>query len=145
MQEISVCIAITLISQVLNTMSTTCDIEGVIFPSTNPAGDCRGVLVRSRGCSDKSLLLLHAWWGVNDEIIQHAEEVAEETGFVVMVPDLYRGKVATDRETAGHYMDDLDWHGAVNDVQAAARYLQQRVSGKVRVHYFLDLYHRCEF
>ena len=40
---------------------------------------------------------------------------------VVLVPDLYRGKVATNHEDAGHLMGDLDWKGAVDDIQGCAR------------------------
>jgi carboxymethylenebutenolidase len=43
---------------------------------------------------------------------------------VTLVPDLYRGKVAIDHETAGHYMNDLDWQCAVQDIQAAVNYLR---------------------
>lgn len=43
---------------------------------------------------------------------------------MTLIPDLYRGKVAIDHETAGHYMNDLDWQGAVQDIQAAVDYLK---------------------
>lgn len=36
---------------------------------------------------------------------------------MALVPDLYRGKVAIDHETAGHYMNDLDWPGAIHDIR----------------------------
>ena len=45
---------------------------------------------------------------------------------VTLVPDLYRGKIATDHETAGHYMSDLDWSGAVQDIAGAAKYLKEK-------------------
>ena len=40
------------------------------------------------------------------------------------MPDLYRGKVATDYETAGHYSASLDWQGAIQDIQASVSYLK---------------------
>ena len=39
---------------------------------------------------------------------------------------LVPGKVATDRETAGHYAADLDWLGAVQDIAGAAKYLKEK-------------------
>ena len=50
-----------------------------------------------------------------------------------MVPDLYRGKVATDHETAGHYFNDLNWQGAIQDIQAAVKYLNSKGCTKVGV------------
>ena len=35
-------------------------------------------------------------------------------GFQVIIPDIYRGKVAIDHEKAGHLMNDLNWGSAVN-------------------------------
>ena len=43
-----------------------------------------------------------------------------------MVPDLYRGKVASDHETAGHYFKDLNWEGAIQDIQGAVNYLRSQ-------------------
>ena len=49
------------------------------------------------------IIVLHEWWGVTDAIQGEAAMIASEGGFVTLVPDLYRGKVTDDRETAGHY------------------------------------------
>ena len=40
------------------------------------------------------MLVLHAWWGLNDFIKEFCERLARE-GFVALAPDLYRGNVAT--------------------------------------------------
>ena len=77
--------------------------------------------------------MLHAWWGLKDEILQHAGEMARSTGFLVMVPDLFRGKVTTDDREASHFADDLDWTAAVKDVEACARNLKSRGCRKVGV------------
>ena len=58
---------------------------------------------------------------MNEHILATAKQIAEQSGLVTLVPDLYRGKVALDRETAGHYSADLDWKGAVADVDACAK------------------------
>ena len=63
---------------------------------------------------------------MNQVIIDEAADISERGNFVTLVPDLYRGKVATDRETAGHYAADLDWPGAVQDIAGAAKYLKEK-------------------
>jgi carboxymethylenebutenolidase len=53
--------------------------------------------------------------------------------FIAIVPDLYRGKVATDHEHAGHYSNDLDRKGAIEDIQGTVNYLKSKGVEKVGV------------
>jgi carboxymethylenebutenolidase len=65
------------------------------FLAVPPTGKGRGVLV------------LHAWWGLNDTIKAFCTRLAE-SGFVVFAPDLYHGKVADtipEAETLGKALD----------------------------------------
>lgn len=100
--------------------------EKVCFPSENKQGACSGVLTGDTSKSNMGLVVLQEWWGMNEIIINEAADISERGNFVALVPDLYRGKIATDHETAGHYMSDLDWPGAVHDIAAAAKYLKQK-------------------
>ena len=100
--------------------------EKVCFPSENKQGGCPGVLTGDTSKSKMGLVVLQEWWGMNEVIINEAADISERGNFVTLVPDLYRGKIATDHETAGHYMSDLDWPGAVQDIAAAAKYLKQK-------------------
>ncbi len=45
------------------------------------------------------VLLLHAWWGLNETILSFADGLADD-GFVVIAPDLYRGVVVDAIEEA---------------------------------------------
>ena len=55
--------------------------------------------------SDKYLLVIHEWWGLNDHIRQEAERLfAALPGVNVLALDMYDGKVADNREDAGRYM-----------------------------------------
>src|SRR5882724_6346894 len=54
-----------------------------------------------------SVLLVHEWWGLNDQIKTMASEFAKE-GFLALAVDLYEGKVASDPTTAGALMKAVD-------------------------------------
>jgi carboxymethylenebutenolidase len=61
------------------------------------------------------VLVLHAWWGLNDTMKVFCTRLAE-SGFVAFAPDLYHGKVAdnlADAETLGKALD-------ANHIQAKA-------------------------
>ena len=45
------------------------------------------------------IILIHEWWGLNENIKQNAREFAE-LGYVALAVDLYNGKNTTDRKTA---------------------------------------------
>ena len=60
--------------------------EKVCFSSENKQGDCPGVLTGDTSKSSMGLVVLQEWWGMNHE----------RGNFVILVPDLYRVKVATD-------------------------------------------------
>ena len=45
------------------------------------------------------LILLHAWWGLNRDVLVRAESLKKE-GYIVAVPDLFGGRVANTIEDA---------------------------------------------
>jgi carboxymethylenebutenolidase len=58
--------------------------------------------------TDNWILVFQEWWGLNDNIKRQSEELFKDLGNVnVMALDLYDGKLATDRETAGKYMQEF--------------------------------------
>ncbi len=50
-----------------------------------------------------SVILIHEWWGLNDQIKSVAVEFAK-LGYAALAVDLYNGNVATDRDNARSYM-----------------------------------------
>ncbi|MDQ3249334.1 MAG: dienelactone hydrolase family protein [Chloroflexota bacterium] len=73
------------------------------------------------------VLVLHAWWGLNDTIKAFCERLAE-AGFVAFAPDLYHGKVAdtiADAETLGSALD-ANHNQAKAEIVEAARFLGKR-------------------
>ncbi len=77
------------------------------------------------------VVVLHEWWGLNGQIKGVADRLARE-GFLAIVPDLYRGKVADTAELAHELMRALDEDRAVAIVRAAAAYLREEGSAAER-------------
>ncbi|WP_229728657.1 dienelactone hydrolase family protein [Hymenobacter glacieicola] len=64
--------------------------------------------IKSNVRSDKYLLVIHEWWGLNDHIKQEAARFAKELpGVNVIALDLYDGQVATDADQAGKLMQGV--------------------------------------
>lgn len=55
--------------------------------------------------TDKYLLVIHEWWGLNDHIKEEADRLFGQLDDVnVMALDMYDGKVATNPDEAGQFM-----------------------------------------
>lgn len=52
-----------------------------------------GYLAAPQGDDGNPVLVLHAWWGLNDTIKSFCDQLAAE-GYLAFAPDLYRGKLA---------------------------------------------------
>ena len=77
--------------------------------------------------------MFEEWWGVNDQIIETADRLAGD-GFRVLVPDVFRGKVAATGDEANHLMEGLDFGDAASqDARGAAAELRARGSDRVAV------------
>lgn len=81
-----------------------------------------------------TLVLIQEWWGLNDHIRSLVDRFAAE-GFLTLAPDLYHGKLATDPDTAGKLMQELDRERALRDIEGAVRFLlgHERGNGKVGI------------
>jgi carboxymethylenebutenolidase len=56
--------------------------------------------------SNRAVILIHEWWGINHHIRDIASRYANE-GYVCVAPDLYRGRVAADTDEASALMQAL--------------------------------------
>ena len=74
------------------------------------------------------VLVLHAWWGLNDTMKAFCRQLAE-SGFVTFAPDLYHGKVAdtiAGAETLGRALDGNHLQ-AKAEIADATMFLNERV------------------
>ncbi|MCA9968606.1 MAG: dienelactone hydrolase family protein [Anaerolineales bacterium] len=84
--------AVTLYDANLGT--TAADAANVTYPAADGA-ELAGYLAAPPDAGPHpTVLMLHEWWGLNHDIALLADALAAE-GFVVLVPDAYRGRVAT--------------------------------------------------
>lgn len=78
--------------------------EILSFDTAN--GATSAYLAMPDGPSEKAVVVIQEWWGLNDHIKDIANRYAGE-GFIAIAPDLYRGKIATNSEEAGKMMQNL--------------------------------------
>jgi carboxymethylenebutenolidase len=70
------------------------------------------------------VLVLHAWWGLNDTMKSFCTQLAE-SGFTAFAPDLYHGKIAdniADAEALGSALD-RNHQQAKSEIADAAKFL----------------------
>ena len=86
-----------------------------------------GFLAVPPGGKGAGVLVLHAWWGLNDTIKAFCTRLAE-SGFIAFAPDLYHSKVADTipgAEALGAALDANHLH-AKAEIAAAALFIHER-------------------
>ncbi len=99
------------------------------MPMTQPDG----VLAMPPSGTGDGVLLLHAWWGLNDTMRSLATRLAD-AGFVTFAPDLYHGAVAAtipEAEALGKQLD-ARMEQARTEVAEAVAFLRSRTSDPTR-------------
>ena len=71
-----------------------------------------------------AVVMIHEWWGLNDNIKDMANELASE-GYVVLAADLYNGEVAADPNRAMELVSSVreNPEQAISNLQSAVQYL----------------------
>jgi carboxymethylenebutenolidase len=75
------------------------------------------------------VVMIHEWWGLNDNIKDMAKELAKD-GYRVLAVDLF-SKVATTPEEARTQTAELDQTKAVENLKAATNFLRQAGASKI--------------
>ncbi len=92
----------------------------------------KATLAKPQGQANGSILLVHEWWGLNDQIKSVASEFANQ-GYTALAVDLYHGKVAGTRDGARHLMQSVDPKVATATLKIWVKWLREnaRAGGKV--------------
>jgi len=78
------------------------------------------------------VVVLHAWWGLNEDVIAYADRLAD-AGYAVAAPDMFGGQVATTREDADRLSQEQESAGVDAIVLAAVDLLAERLGAEARL------------
>jgi carboxymethylenebutenolidase len=100
--------------------STDVETKVVNYATVN-GQEIQGYLARPEGVDEPlpGIIVIHEWWGLNDNIRAMADKLAGE-GYTALAVDLYNGQVAENSEQAQEYMQ-----AAMQDAEAAQENLEQ--------------------
>lgn len=73
------------------------------------------------------VIMIHEWWGLNDNIKDMAKKLASH-GYVVLAVDLYDGHVATTSEEARQLITSFDKNNGIQNMNSAISYLDDYYS-----------------
>jgi carboxymethylenebutenolidase len=91
-----------------------------------------GFLDDTAGAGMPAVVVIHEWWGLNEQVRGVARRLASD-GFCAFAVDLFRGTLAKDAAEASALMQAMDAKAALVDLQAAVKALLPRSFGRVGV------------
>jgi carboxymethylenebutenolidase len=90
------------------------------YPSNGGTGS--GYLALPEGGVGPGVLVLHAWWGLNETFREVCDRLAQE-GFVAFAPDLYEGEIARTIEEAQEIQQRKEGDRTYGMISSAITYL----------------------
>lgn len=105
--------------------ATATELKGLTTSTVNYYGNASGYLVYPKnGSGLPAVVMIHEWWGLNQNIKNMAEQLARE-GYVVLAVDLYGGEVATEANRARELSSAVGSNPqvAIENMQAAVKHL----------------------
>ena len=113
---------------ILATTSTSIDTSITNTPEGEPttASEPQGFLAVPQNGPGPGVLVLHAWWGLNDTTKGFCQQLAD-AGFTAFAPDLYHGKVADTISEAERLSNALSANRlqARDEIAQAAAFLKE--------------------
>ena len=94
--------------------------EMVKFPSNGH--ECEGYLAKPSSGKGPGVVVIQEWWGLNDNIKNVADRLADE-GFVALAPDLYHGKKTAEPDEAMKLMMAMNIDQAGKEIMGSVDYL----------------------
>jgi carboxymethylenebutenolidase len=74
-----------------------------------------------------AIVMIHEWWGLNDNIKEMAEKLASH-GYIVLAVDLYNNNVGTTSEEARQLVTSFDSEVGIENMNSAISYLKTEQS-----------------
>ncbi len=108
--------------------------EDVTYATVN-GNDITGYLAKPSDMKSggPAIIVIHEWWGLNDNIRMMADKLAGE-GYTALAVDLYNGKVAESPDSAGTYARSVKEQQALDNLTQAYNYLSgQQSAGNIGV------------
>ncbi|MDX2173582.1 MAG: dienelactone hydrolase family protein [Bacteroidota bacterium] len=88
-----------------------------------------GYEIKAEKVTANYVFVIHEWWGLNDYIKQESEKIAKTLGNVnVIAIDLYDKKVATNRDSAGKYMQSVKTDRAEIIIKGVISYVGKKAN-----------------
>jgi carboxymethylenebutenolidase len=89
----------------------------LVYPSTNTASTTSKKL--------PAVIMIHEYWGINDNIRSMANTLAKQAGYVVLAADLFKGQSTNDPNQAVQLVKTVtsDPQEAISNLQIAVKYL----------------------
>jgi carboxymethylenebutenolidase len=101
------------------------------FSISTPNGlKATGSLAKPKSGKGPAILLIHEWWGLNDQIRTVANELSE-MGYLCLAIDLYDGKYGATPEEAKSLMSGMNEGEASEKLVTAINWLRENGTGKV--------------
>lgn len=99
--------------------------DNVVYDESNPSAI--GYFAKADKENAPGLILIHEWWGLNDQIRKMADDFAAE-GYNALAIDLYSGRVATTPDDARAYATEVreNLDPAFSNIEAAIEWLKQQ-------------------
>jgi len=95
-------------------------------------GTTTGFLAVPEKTPAPAILLIHEWWGLNDQIKAVTNDLAR-AGFLAFAIDMFNGSVATTRQQAVAQIKSLDQKAGTNAVASAVDWLRNHEKGNGKV------------
>jgi carboxymethylenebutenolidase len=93
----------------------------LVYPSVNTANSSTA----ATGKKLPAVVMIHEFWGLNDNIRSMARTLAKQAGYVVLAVDLFEGQSTKDPSQATELMKSVrnSPQGAISNLQAAVKYV----------------------
>lgn len=96
--------------------------ESLSFETAN--GGTTAYVAKPDESSEKAVIVIQEWWGLNDHIKDISNRYAGE-GFIAIAPDLYRGNIAAESGEASKMMNALKIEDGLDTIRNAVEAARQ--------------------